>query len=684
MATRRSLRKEQEPPQKRRRSLRLESKKNPPFGNKRTLAYQGTITSKITDCRTPRTLFKKVLQTLPVTSPLASVKPDITKPTEPVVQFPSEHISSSDLEINLSDSASQKTCRISLLKTKSKKICLSEFEKCLNEQLDPNTVHSSLENTSLTKSLQISFKTPAPLPAVGKKGLIRRPKNYRGINVKDFEGGIEQNLLNINESQSGLLSLQAATFLSSDGDLTAADTELFAPPLPHGENGEEGSDAPSQRTAARLSLSRGSTARSNPTPLPTSEKPGVGFGVSERSQKDVLESETGSADEPESMSEEKVDGPAEVQSKKLQGTVEERGCIGDAGETEAIPHGKPFTSGNANQENLHGNSPAAQLLSLPEEYPATDTCRVRMSTPLDAKFSDVYPGDLSTLSKEKPARQSVKEMVAKIIEDLDRSVVPAVIGQGISEANLLEEPNERTIHVLQTCRATSRDRGVCGKNPGQLERSSRKKTDKIIPQETDGGKTSEVMDTITKHDIVSEAELDPESEEVSETDADFENAEPTEKTPAFVRARAFQCTPLLSTPQAQKMSVPRSPYVQPSVKQVRKAAKRERSSKCEPALPSSLVKNIFNHYVRMPVTKDAFKAVQRCVNLYFRNLSDDLEAYTNHARRKTTESADLELLMRRQGLITDKMPLNVLIERHLPLEYRKLLIPVATTGNKVL
>lgn len=38
----------------------------------------------------------------------------------------------------------------------------------------------------------------------------------------------------------------------------------------------------------------------------------------------------------------------------------------------------------------------------------------------------------------------------------------------------------------------------------------------------------------------------------------------------------------------------------------------------------------------------------------------------------------------RQGLVTDKMPLYVLIERYLPLEYRKLLIPVAVSGNKVI
>ncbi|NWV39867.1 CENPT protein, partial [Grantiella picta] len=105
---------------------------------------------------------------------------------------------------------------------------------------------------------------------------------------------------------------------------------------------------------------------------------------------------------------------------------------------------------------------------------------------------------------------------------------------------------------------------------------------------------------------------------------------------------------------------------------------------CEPQLPRSLIKGIFSHFVRMPVTRDAFKIVEKCSERYFKQLSNDLEAYVNHAGRKTVEVADLEVLMRRQGLVTDKMPLHVLIERYLPLEYRKLLIPIAVSGNKVI
>ncbi|NXA08386.1 CENPT protein, partial [Sapayoa aenigma] len=119
-------------------------------------------------------------------------------------------------------------------------------------------------------------------------------------------------------------------------------------------------------------------------------------------------------------------------------------------------------------------------------------------------------------------------------------------------------------------------------------------------------------------------------------------------------------------------------------KPVPKKLRTSQRKPCEPQVARSLIKEIFSHFVKMPVTRDAFKIVERCTEKYFKQLSDDLEAYTNHAGRKTVEKADLEVLMRRQGLVTDKVPLHVLIERYLPLEYRKLLIPIAVNGNKVI
>ncbi|PNJ61356.1 CENPT isoform 11 [Pongo abelii] len=92
---------------------------------------------------------------------------------------------------------------------------------------------------------------------------------------------------------------------------------------------------------------------------------------------------------------------------------------------------------------------------------------------------------------------------------------------------------------------------------------------------------------------------------------------------------------------------------------------------------------LFSFYAKMPMERKALEMVEKCLDKYFQHLCDDLEVFAAHAGRKTVKPEDLELLMRRQGLVTDQVSLHVLVERHLPLEYRQLLIPCAYGGNSV-
>nr|XP_020026756.1 centromere protein T isoform X3 [Castor canadensis] len=92
---------------------------------------------------------------------------------------------------------------------------------------------------------------------------------------------------------------------------------------------------------------------------------------------------------------------------------------------------------------------------------------------------------------------------------------------------------------------------------------------------------------------------------------------------------------------------------------------------------------LFSFYAKMPMEKAAMEMVEKCLDKYFQHLCNDLEVFAAHAGRKTVRPEDLELLMRRQGLVTDQVSLHVLVERHLPLEYRQLLIPCAFSGNSV-
>nr|XP_010345098.2 centromere protein T [Saimiri boliviensis boliviensis] len=92
---------------------------------------------------------------------------------------------------------------------------------------------------------------------------------------------------------------------------------------------------------------------------------------------------------------------------------------------------------------------------------------------------------------------------------------------------------------------------------------------------------------------------------------------------------------------------------------------------------------LFSFYAKMPMERKALEMVEKCLDKYFQHLCDDLEVFAAHAGRKTVKPEDVELLMRRQGLVTDQVSLHVLVERYLPLEYRQLLIPCASSGNSV-
>ncbi|XP_063169061.1 centromere protein T isoform X2 [Candoia aspera] len=695
MASRRSLRKQQpqEEPQGSRRSLRLSSKKAVPFSYQRSLAYQGPTTSAFMDFATPRTVFKKVLQTQPVVSPLVSEKTDSPKSTDTVFHFPVKASPSTNLEVNLSDSTQRDKSRIALHPTRSKKVRLSAFERDLNKQLHSSTAQGLLDSTSLTKSLQISFSTPAPLSSGGRKGLIRRPKNYRGVNVKDFEGGLEQDLLQIKDSQNYLEDLQAATLLSNDTQAYSAETKLFLQSHSSAENGTEPSNVPPELVLARQSLASRSMPPISQTPFARQDEMSdmEVERVAESGQKAILAPGSESAVEAETAPKEKSDrhkegcqeSPQDAGKGLVHSLAKEKLSPGaeDANSMESISMRRIVTPQRQQQKPFHGNSPVKEFFS-PKKPLNTGMNAVRSSTPTDAEFPEAPQGHLSTCLSQRSVRRLVNEMVTHIIRGLD-DIVPAVTGQGVAKGGLKDglSLSESAIDISQRPRVGTPNRHSSGKTPKQLGRTPFKEMrDGTTPQMGDGSRTKEVLNVETEQVLGFEAENNPEVEEMSES----ENPEPTGNTPAFVHAKAFHCTPLLSSPYVLKEVAPRLLVKQSLVQRVPKPAKRVCRGKREPSLPSNLVKKTFTHYVKMPVAKDALEAVERCVNLYFKHLSNDLEAYVSHARRRTAEPADLELLMRRQGLITDNMPLNVLVERHLPMEYRKLLIPVAVSGNKVI
>lgn len=167
---------------------------------------------------------------------------------------------------------------------------------------------------------------------------------------------------------------------------------------------------------------------------------------------------------------------------------------------------------------------------------------------------------------------------------------------------------------------------------------------------------------------------------VEESDDEEEDEIPL-KTPAFVKEKRLFSNLEQASPFAPKTS--RSSDAHQGVKPKQKIQRKPRSQKSDPSLPKSYVMNVFKHFAKTKVSADVYPVLKNVMDKFFDRLAKDLEAYALHARRSTIEVADCELLLRRQGIVNDKVPVEVLIEKYLRMDQRKLLIPIATSGNVV-
>ncbi|EXJ55152.1 hypothetical protein A1O7_08077 [Cladophialophora yegresii CBS 114405] len=107
----------------------------------------------------------------------------------------------------------------------------------------------------------------------------------------------------------------------------------------------------------------------------------------------------------------------------------------------------------------------------------------------------------------------------------------------------------------------------------------------------------------------------------------------------------------------------------------RSRMKLTRRGEMVPSLPSSLVKRVAvgaqerlgNR--RSKLGKDHMKALEQAAEWFFEQIGEDLEAYSNHARRKKRiDQSDVLLLMRRQRILQGKRELLKAAEEFLPKE----------------
>ncbi|XP_013225941.2 centromere protein T isoform X1 [Columba livia] len=581
------------------------------------------------DNDTPRLMLKRIIRTQPQVSPLVPQISQHEAAEEARPELPSKRPSSMG-ELQLPDLVPESTSVATFHMTKKrKKLSISEFERAADRRLPQNQAQSTLDNTTLARSLRMSLGSLVLPDSVEKRGLLRRPKNRKAIDVEAFEGGVEQNMLN-RKAENYLVDSPTASGIgtamqTTDAEIVLSNTELFVQPQ-FEQNQNKLSALELQLSDSKTSAQRSeiSAAQEAARPVGLVSSVGTNEGRTERySEKDLI------------LDREHVDGTTHVSSKPPANQQEDK------------------------QDHSRQSNPMKQLFDSEEVVVGT------------AEHLE-NTGYSEHLEKKLTKKAELQKTMA---QDVRMKTEMALLeDDGIAESSVGHQDSAEAEHdITKDVEAESLGRHVHAVS--SPENSGMKPLKEAVEQADEDQAVMAEWDDPEKEPTEDEAE-DPESEDVSM------------KTPAFVRAAADK--PVLSTPHSAKPAAPKGATPRSAKPAAPKSpsqplrAKPVRRKTSEPQIASSLIKQIFSHYVKMPVARDAYKIVEKCSQRYFKQLSNDLEVYSNHAGRKTVEMADLEILMRRQGLVTDKMPLHVLIERYFPLEYRKLLIPVAVSGNKVI
>uniref|UniRef100_A0A1A7WBA4 Centromere protein T n=1 Tax=Iconisemion striatum TaxID=60296 RepID=A0A1A7WBA4_9TELE len=186
---------------------------------------------------------------------------------------------------------------------------------------------------------------------------------------------------------------------------------------------------------------------------------------------------------------------------------------------------------------------------------------------------------------------------------------------------------------------------------------------------------------VSEHKSTDSSEEDADQDELDD-DLDENVEEFPCKTPAFVKEKkificaaspsVFKNAPANGTSEALPAAKP---------KQARQRKTRTASKKG--VLPKSYLMSTFRHFAKTKVSADVYPVLNEIMDAFFDRMVEDLETYAAHANRKTIEFEDAVLLLKRQGHVNDKIPVEVLIEKYLRMEQRKILIPIATSGNVV-
>jgi histone H3/H4 len=164
-------------------------------------------------------------------------------------------------------------------------------------------------------------------------------------------------------------------------------------------------------------------------------------------------------------------------------------------------------------------------------------------------------------------------------------------------------------------------------------------------------------------DDVGGAAVNPETGDILETPASAVSSASSEQYFTAGPESTDETTRQMTTIEAAALS--RTPR--------RKKLKLTRNGNTVPVLPSSLVKRVATEgMTRMGkkkpiISRESLTALEQATEWFFEQVGEDLEAYSNHAkRRKRIDDTDVLTLMKRQRVLGRGQSLAELAEEFLP------------------
>ncbi|XP_060951541.1 centromere protein T [Limanda limanda] len=358
-------------------------------------------------------------------------------------------------------------------------------------------------------------------------------------------------------------------------------------------------------------------------------------------------------------------------------TEEEEGAVDSRSEEDVQAGSQPEAVGDEEEYQSDQEEPAANSQSEKEKPVVEDEQE-------EGEEGEQASDLLEHISRRAQRSQGGLIMpVAGAVGDLPDATIE---GWSEGKAHAAIEPSERSHpHSEMPDVAESSTRGQNDDSQSETE-SDAGKENLPLPLEL----THDIVDDDHLSDAASEEEaaaLDPaEQEEEWEEEDGEENEDYMREAPAFVKEkRNFSFLDRqASTSVPKNIQTSGTSEVLPAAKPKQVPRKKSAPNKKKTTLPKSYLMGAFRHFAKAKVSADVYPVLDEVMDKFFERLADDLETYAGHAKRKTIEVEDVVLLLKRQGHVNDKVPVEVLIEKYLRMEQRKLLIPIATSGNVVI